>query len=246
MGGIMSATITSDANLVIGGGITGKNSTISAAGDCDINFIEQGHLSCGGLCVIRKQSYSSEVIAEGVIRCKPDTKIMGGNLFSGGNITLFDVGGDNSAPAVIAAGVISSRLTHYNELKRGIVEQEEAIVDWLQRYKGSSTSKKIRNMEKEVSESKLKRLRVNLIPGTGIYSRVAGPDDEQDTNNPDYNAEGGIDIGQITIDVHGDIYKDTEIRIGNKNLKLVKTVNNRQFKLHPSGKRIIAVPLRKK
>ena len=244
-GSVMSASITSEANLVISGGITGKNSIITAAGDCDINFIEQGKLNCSGLCVIRKQSYYSEVIADSDIRCKPDSIIMGGTLFSGGSITLFNVGGDNSTPSVIAAGVVAERLTRYNELKSSIVEQEGAIVDWLQQYKGSSTSKKIRNMEKEVSEAKLKRMRVNLIPGTGIYSRVAGPDDEIDTDNPDYNDESGIAIDQITIDVHGEIYKDTEIRIGNKNLRLEKTVNNRQFKLHPSGKRIIAVPLKK-
>lgn len=245
-GSIMSAFITSDANLVIGGGITGKNSTITAAGDCDINFIEQGNLTCGGLCVIRKQSYYSDIIADGDIRCKPDTVIMGGNLYSGGSITLFNVGGDNATPSIIAAGVVASRLKQYKELKKAIVEQEEAIVDWLQRYKGSSTSKKIRNMENEVSESKLKRMRFNLIPGTGIYSRAAGPDDEVDKNNPDYSDEGGIAIDQITIDVHGEVYKETEIWIGNRNLKLEKTVNNRQFKLHPNGKRIIAVPLRKK
>ncbi|BHH83331.1 DUF342 domain-containing protein [Desulforhopalus sp. 52FAK] len=245
-GSVMSAYITSEANLVISGGITGKNSTITAAGDCDINFIEQGKLYCGGLCVIRKQSYYSDVIADGDIRCKYNSTIMGGTLFAGGSITLFSVGGDNSTPSVIAAGVVAERLTHYNDLKNSIIEQEEAIVDWLQKYKGSSTSKKIRNMEKDVAEVKLKRMRVNLIPGTGIYSRVAGPDEEIDTNNPDYNDEGGIAIDKITIDVHGEIYKDTEIRIGNKSLKLEKTVNSRQFKLHPSGKRIIAVPLKKK
>lgn len=246
VGSIMSACIASDANLVIGGGITGKNSTITAAGDCDISFIEQGELTCGGLCVIRKQSYYSDIIAGGDIRCKPDTKIMGGTLYSGGSITLFNVGGDNASPSVIAAGVVASRLTHYNELKKSVIDQEEAIVDWLQKYKGSSTSKKIRRMEKEVAESKLKRMRVNLIPGTGIYSRVAGPDDEVDKDNPDYSDEDGIAIDKITIDVHGEVYKDTEIRIGNRNLKLEKTVNNRQFKLHPNGKRIIAVPLRSK
>ncbi|MFT5698072.1 MAG: hypothetical protein ACI8ZB_000926 [Desulforhopalus sp.] len=244
-GGIMSASITCDANLVIGGGITGKNSKITASGDCDINFIEQGTVSCGGLCVIRKQSYYSEVIADGDIRTKPESKIMGGCLVSGGSVTLFDVGAEESVPSIIAAGVVAARLTKYNEFKKSIVEQEEAIVDWLQRYKGSSTSKKIKKMEQELAEIKLQRLRVNLIPGTGIYSRVAGPDHEIDAKNEDYKADGGIPIEQVTIDVHGAIFKGSEIRIGNRNLKLEKTVTNRQFKLHPNGKRIIAVPLKK-
>jgi len=244
-GGIMSTSITCDANLVINGGITGKKSKIISKGDCDINFIEQGTLTCGGLCVVRKQSYYSDITAEGDIRCKPESKIMGGTLFAGGSITLFDVGADNSVPSHIAAGVVPLRLKQYEELKQSIAEQEEEIVQWLQRYKGSSTSKKIKAMEQELSETKLQRIRFNLIPGTGLYSRVAGPNDNIEDNGEEYNAEGGIAIEQITIDVYGEVYKDTDIRIGNRSLKLKKTVTNRQFKLHPSGKRIIAVPLKK-
>lgn len=248
-GGIMSASITCDANLVINGGITGKKSKIISTGDCDINFIEQGTLNCGGLCVVRKQSYYSDITAEGDIRCKPESKIMGGTLFAGGSITLFDVGADNSVPSHIAAGIVPQRLQQYEELKQSLVDQEEEIVQWLQRYKGSSHSKKVRNMEQELSETKLNRIRFNLIPGTGIYSRAAGPNDtidgNNDDNNEDYNAEGGIDIEQITIDVCGEVRKDTVIRIGNRKLRLQKTVTNRQFKLHPNGKRIIAVPLKK-
>lgn len=243
-GGVMSASIRSDANLVINGGITGKKSKIVSTGDCDINFIEQGTLSSGGLCVIRKQSYYSDITATEDIRCKPESKIMGGTLFAGGGITLFDVGGDNAKPAHIAAGVVASRLLEYEALKQNIVDQEEAIIQWLQRYKGSSTSKKIRSMDEEVAEAKLKRIRFNMIPGTGIYSRAAGPDDVIDINDEDYSDEGGIAIDQVTIDVLGTIYRDTEIRIGNRTLKLEKTVTNRQFKLHPSGKRIIAIPLK--
>ena len=245
-GGVMSASITGDANLVIGGGITGKNSSIETTGDCDISFIEQGTLTCGGLCVIRKQSYYSKVTATGDIRCQPESIIMGGSLFAGGSITVFNVGGDDSIPSVIAAGVIASRLATYKDLKKSIAKQEEDIVDWIERYKGSSTSKKIRKMEQELADMKLQRLRFNLIPGTGLYSRVAGPDDESVNSSDEYSAEGGIAIEQITIDVYGTIFKDTEIRIGNRNLRLEKTVTNRQFKLHPSGKRIIAVPLKKR
>lgn len=244
-GGIMSGDITCDANLVISGGIAGKKSKIISTGDCDINFIEQGTLSCGGLCVVRTQSYYSAITADGDIRCKPESKIMGGTLFAGGSITLFDVGADDSVPSHIAAGIVPLRLQQYEELKQSIVDQEEEIVQWLQRYKGSSTSKKIRNMEQELSDTKLKRIRFNLIPGTGLYSRAAGPNETIEDNSEEYSAEGGIDIDQITIDVFGEVRKDTEFRIGNRKLRLEKTVTNRQFKLHPSGKRIIAVPLKK-
>ena len=62
-GSVMSASAISEGNLVVLGGTTGKNSTLQVKGDADINFIEQGVLKCGGLVVIRKQSYYSNIIS---------------------------------------------------------------------------------------------------------------------------------------------------------------------------------------
>jgi hypothetical protein len=86
-----------------------------------------------------------------------------------------------------------------------------------------------------------------MIPGTGKYSRVAGPDeaDKVEIGNADYNSEGGIAIGNITIDVVGTIFAGTMIRIGNRTMKLEKTVSGRQFKLHANGKGILAGPIKR-
>lgn len=244
-GGIMSGLVNCDGNLVVKGGITGKKSAIITAGDVDISFIEQGRIQCGGICVIRKQSYYSSIEAGSDLRCKDPGIVMGGNIVAEGNISLWDVGGDNATPATIAAGVVPERLRHFIELKRSVIQQQEDIIKWLQLYPGTSKSKKVKNMEQELAETKLLLLRVNLIPGTGIYSRVAEPSEEKDTNNPDYDNEGGIDIQEIAIDVKGQVYAGTDLRVGNKTLKLDKTISNRKFKLHANGKRIMAVPLRK-
>lgn len=246
-GSVLSASVVCDGNLVVKGGTTGKNSTLRVKGDADINFIEQGSLQCGGIAVIRKQSYYSNIFAGSNIRCHDLSIVMGGQIIAEGDVTLGSIGSENSTPALIAAGTVAERLEHFQQLKTSVVEQEEAIIQWIQRYSGSSRSKKIRQMEQQLAETKLLLMRVNLIPGTGLYSKVAGPDDENKTEigNDADNSDGGIAIENIKIDVVGTIYTGTIIRIGNRTLKLDKTVSNRQFKLHANGKRILAGPLKR-
>ncbi len=245
-GTVMSARVVCDGNLVVRGGTTGKNSTLQVKGDADINFIEQGSLQCGGIAVVRKQSYYSKIATGSDIRCHESSMVIGGQLIACGDISLGNVGSENSTPSLIAAGTVAERLEQLQTLKASVVEQQEAIIQWLQRYRGSSNSRKIRQMEQQLAETKLLLLRVNLIPGTGKYSRVAGPDAQEEThiNADDYNSDGGIPIENIKIDVLGTIFADTTIRIGNRTLQLDKTVSNRQFRLHANGKRILAVPIK--
>jgi hypothetical protein len=243
----MSASAVSDSNLVVRGGITGKNSSLQVKGDTDLNFIEQGTLKCGGIVVIRKQSYYSDIIAGSDIRFHESSIVMGGRIIAEGSITLGSVGSENSTPSIIAAGTIADRLEHLQELKDSVIEQQDAIIQWLQRYHGSSRSKKVRQMEQQLAETKLLLLRINLIPGTGKYSRVAGPDESSkiEMKGEDYNSEGGIPIENIAIDVVGTIFAGTMIRIGNYAMKLEKTVSKRKFKLHAGGKRILVGPLKR-
>lgn len=241
-GEVMSGMIICQGNLIVKGGITGKNSNLQANGDVDINFIEQGTLKCGGIAVVRKQSYYSDITAGSDICCHQSSKIMGGNLIAEGDIILGDVGSENCRPALIAAGVIAERLVHYDSLKAKVIEQQDAIIQWLQRYHGSSTSKKVKNMEKELAETKLLLLRVNMIPGTELYSRAGGPESEPLPKGKTQNNDAGIPIEKIKIDVKGTIFAATRIQIGNCSMVLEKTVMNRIFKLHPNGKRIIVIP----
>ena len=240
-GEVMSAKISTQGNIVVKGGITGKDSYLEAAGDADINFIEQGTLKCGGLAVIRKQAYYSDIITGGDICCHQSSKIIGGKLIAEGDVTLGDVGSENSRPVLIAAGVIAERIAHFDSLKAKVVEHQDAIIQWLQLYHGSSNSKKVRNMEKELAEAKLELLRVNMIPGTELYSRAGGPENEPLPPGPPQNP-GGIPIEKIKIDVKGTIFAFTKIQIGNCSMTLEKTVSGRIFKLHPNGKRIIVIP----
>ena len=242
---VMSATISSEANVVIKGGITGKKTRVKALGDVDINFIEQGSIESGGIVVIRKQTYYSDISAAGDIRCRPNTTIIGGKLVAGGQLTVANVGSENCEPSLLAAGVDIERLKLQSELKQSIRQQQDEIIQWLQRYGGNARSKKIRKMEAKVDETKMQQLKLNLIPGTELYSRVgastpisASEKEEQES------ATGRINIDKIHIDVSGTIYAGTELRIGNCKLLLTKNVSNRRFKLNQNRRQIIAAPLK--
>jgi uncharacterized protein len=236
-GGVTSATVSSQANVVIKGGITGKNSRIQSLGDVDIRFIEQGTIESGGIVVVRIQSYYSRITAGSDIRCQGGSKVMGGDLIAGGNITVADVGSDNCESTLLAAGVDAKRLLFHKELQDSIVQQQNEIIRWLQLYGGSAKSKKVRGMEEEVADAKLKLLQLNLIPETGLYSRGGGND------SSDQSEETG-NIDKIRIDVHGTIFAGTRIRIGNRSMVVDKTVSSRQFHLQKNLKSIIASPLR--
>ncbi len=236
-GSVMSATVAGQANVVIKGGITGKTSRIEALGDVDIRFIEQGTVESGGIVVIRTQSYYSRITAVSNIRCQAGSKVMGGDLIAGGNLTLSDVGSDNCGSTLLAAGVDAKRLLLHQELQDSIVQQQNEIIRWLQLYGGAAKSKKIRKMEEGVSDTKLKLLQLNLIPGTGLYSRGGGLDSDD-------QAEETGNIDKIRIDVQGTVFAGTRIRIGNRSMILAQTVSKKQFSLHKNLKSIITSSLK--
>ncbi len=242
-GSVMSATVVTDANAVIKGGITGKSSQIRSGGDLDIKFIEQGTLDAGGLVVIRSQSYFSRVTSRADIRCHPASKVMGGTLIAAGHLSLGSVGTESSEPAVLGAGIDPERLALLEATQLELKEKQDELIHWLQLH-GSGRSRKVRAMEKAIDETKLRLLTLNLIPGTGLYSRggKGSSRDEIDEVSPLYHQ--GLDIDRIRIDVHGTAHTGSKLLLGNRSLILPQPVSRRQFKLSADLKRIISFPLR--
>ncbi len=241
---VMSATIASEGNVVISSGITGEKTDIQAAGDVDIKFIEQGKIQSGGNVIIRKQAYYTEISAAGDILCPAGTNIVGSSLVSGGRITVANVGSDSSKPVLLAAGVDFERLRLLYELKESIVQQQEEIIQRLQRHGGNTRPKKIRKMEAAVDETKLKLLKLNLIPGTALFSRVGELKGQLEVSDKIGNdVIKRTNIEKITIEAHGTLHSGTELRIGNRHLILKQTITKRRIKLQSNLKQIIVVPL---
>ncbi len=245
-GSVMSTQISSQSNLVVKGGITGKNSTLHAIGDADIYFIEQGKVTSGRNCIIRQQSYYSKIISGGDIRCAIKSVVVGGEVIAAGNVTLGNVGTANSAPAFIAAGVDGNRLMQFHALKKSLIEQQDGLIQWMQMHKGTARAAKIRKMEKQIEETKIHLLRMNMIPGTGLYSRADKSIDPHLNKSSEFSNKDSITVQNISIEIFGIVYAGTILQIGNRTMKLEYTIANRLFKLNDTLTDIAAFPLRRR
>lgn len=246
-GSVMSTQVSSQSNIVIKGGITGNASSVTASGDVDIHFIEQGHIRCNGNCIIRKQCYYSYISSGGSTRCKEHSVIVGGELISEGSISLGDVGGPGADPGFIAAGVVADRLYQSRKLQQQLNEHKESIIQRLKEYTGVARARKFRSFKGQIEEMKLQYLRINMIPGTTIYSRSP---EETDTTQPvqpeiqnDQTGKKSDDISSIYIDIHGTVFAGTLLQIGNRTLTVEHTATGQRFKLDDTKSHIIAIPL---
>lgn len=245
-GTVSQATVTGAANVVIKGGITGQKTRVVADGDVDFLFIEQGRVDCGGNCVVRKQAYYSSIYAGGDIRCRRDGIVVGGELVAAGSMTLGEVGSARARPAFLAAGVEPERLEKYRQLKTTLAGLEQEIIQRMQ-VVGAGRSRRVRQMEREAAEIRLQLKRLNMIPGTELYSRIDKKGDEEGQAGAEAGpGSGGIDLQDITIEIQGSILAGSRIQIGNRSMLLEKTVGLRLFKLSDNQKHIMAVPLSKK
>lgn len=247
-GSVMSTQVTSMANIVIKGGITGNVSTVTGTGDVDIHFIEQGRIRCNGNCVIRKQCYYSKVYCGANIRCREHSAVVGGELVAEGSITLGDAGASGADPVFIGAGVSVERLFYSRKLFQRLKDDKQLIMQRLKQFTGTARTKKLRTLKGSLEEMKLRYLRINMIPGTGLYSSpVEGAKSGQgvqDAGNRKQNKANGPDIGTLTIDVHGTVFAGTILQIGNRSLTVEQTVVGQRFQLDDSGNYIVGVPLR--
>ncbi len=248
-GSVMSTQISCLSNIVIKGGIIGSKSWVSATGDIDINFIEKGEIHCEGNCVIRKQCYYSHISSGGSIRCKELSAIIGGELISEGCVSIGDAGASGADPAFIAAGVVAERLYQSRKLELQLKEHEVSIIQRVKGYTGVARTKKLRSLKGGIEEMKLQHLRINMIPGTGHYSHSIEETDAvrpatQITTQNDQTDTESVDIGSITIDIHGTVFAGTLLQIGNRTLTVEHTTSGRKFKLDDTKSHILAMPLR--
>ena len=242
-GAVSSAKIECGGNVVIKGGITGQSSTIEAGGDVDLNFIERLTVKAGGLVVIRKQCYYSSVQAKADIRCQPDSTILGGILLAGNSLSVGDVGAESCEPAILAAGIDGDRYQLLKELRKELVAQQEEIIQVLQLHGKGSRPKKVRRLEEAAFATKRKLLTLNLIPGTGLYSRLGqgSKRDELEEEDPLYLPEATIESARI--EISGKVFGGTTIMLGNRKLTLKQDVARRKFRLSKNLKSIMALPL---
>lgn len=226
-GEVRSATINSQGNIQIQGGVTGKQTTLRASGDVDIPFIEQASISAGGSVIIHKQAYYSQIIAGGDIHCEENSKILGGLMVAGGNFSAGQVGTATANPATIAAGTDGRLFLRYEALKREIQEKEDELERCLQLHGHNSQLPFHLRMTEELEEMHEELNKMNLASN----KKAASPE------------ELAFLLRSRSITIHGLVYPETLLRIGHVTYLLEKTMAACVFTLSADLQEIVAKPL---
>ena len=222
-GGVRSATVISQGNVVVQEGVNGKQTTLRVTGDVDIPFVEQAAITAGGTVIIRRQAYYSRVFAGADILCREESKIIGGITMAGRNVSLGQVGSDNAAPALIAAGTDGKQYLRYEALQQEIMEKEDELERCLQLHGRDSQLPFRRIMTEELEEMNSDLKTMNLAAH----------------NKGDSTEERNKLLRSRTITVHGQIFAGTLLRIGNVTKVVENTMAARIFSLSEDLQEII-------
>jgi len=226
-GSVRSATIVSQGNVLVKEGVTGKQTSMRVVGDVDIVFIEQAAITAGGTVIVRKNVYYSRIFAGGDILCQEESRIFGGITVAGGNLRVGQVGSDNAAPALIAAGTDGKQYLRYEALHQEIVEKEDELEHSLQLHGHDSGLPFHLAMTEELEELHHELIQLNLAT-------------DKRTDSPE---ELAAKSRNRHIAVSGVIVAGTQIRIGNVTTVLETDVTSRKFTLSEDLQEIISLPL---
>ncbi len=226
-GSVRSATVVSQGNVLVKEGVTGKQTSMRVAGDVDIVFVEQAALTVGGTVIVRKNVYNSRIFAGGDILCQEESRIFGGITVAGGNLRVGQVGSDNAAPALIAAGTDGKQYLRYEALHQEIVEKEDELEHSLQLHGHNSGLPFHLTMTEELEELHYELNQLNLATD----KRAESPD------------ELAAKSRSRNIAVSGVIVAGTQIRIGNVTTVLETAMTGRKFTLSEDLQEIISLPL---
>jgi hypothetical protein len=196
-------------------------------GDVDIVFIEQAAITAGGTVIVRKNVYYSRIFAGGDILCQEESRIFGGITVAGGNLRVGQVGSDNAAPALIAAGTDGKQYLRYEALHQEIVEKEDELEHSLQLHGHDSGLPFHLAMTEELEELHHELIQLNLAT-------------DKRTDSPE---ELAAKSRSRHIAVSGVIVAGTQIRIGNVTTVLETDVTGRKFTLSEDLQEIISLPL---
>lgn len=225
-GNIRSATIKCGGNLVIKGGILGKNCKVTVAGDADFSFMEQANLRVKGKTIIRKQAYYSTIMSDGDILGPKGGQIMAGFLMSGASISLGNVGSPNAPPALLAAGISPGKYLRYLRIRAQLRDIEQERLTFLQRHGMKKNIQQRHSLEEAIDTLYQNMTNLNLIP----------------TDNND-GVRSESDFLTVSITVEGTIFSGTEIQIGNATTTTEFDLRGIRFSLHSDSSTFIETDL---
>jgi uncharacterized protein (DUF342 family) len=212
-GNVRSGKINCHGNLVIKGGILGKECRVRSYGDTDFSFMERGHLRVNGSVIIRKQAYHANIMADGDIYCEEKSRIMGGQLLCSGNMNVGTVGSPNAPAALLAAGISPGIFLRYLSMRSQLHDIVCEHKVFLQRFGKREKTAQRKSLEDSISKLENEIKELNLIPAFTI---------SQGDGTREY-------LSNINISVHGTIFAGTELQIGNTIKVIQRDQNNVRF-----------------
>lgn len=194
------AIVSTQSNLVVKGGIIGREARVRVHGDADISYIERGQLIARGDVVLRSNAYYGKVQVGGDLLCPDNVKLIGGTVVVGGSIHVGQVGSDAADPMTIAVGVNPRRFKRYNEMKKEYFELVSQLQGLSRRHgKLDSKDKKILLLQEDILELEQELTALNMVSEASEQSFG-------DKNSFFSSAE---------LRVHGLITAGTRVMIGN-------------------------------
>jgi len=215
-GSVESAHVVSHGNVVIQGGITGKEAVVEADGDVEVPVIGNGRISCQGGVTVAREAYYAEIKCLQDIIFAGQTKVVGSDLFAGGSITVTDVDTETSPNSMLAVATVPERYSRYQKLLKDVFVAQTAVDNWLRRFGTTSDSDNFDELQEELDEAKKSLNTYNLVPGANERDKAGGVR---------YACRQKITLG-------GTIQAGAVIRIGNTEATLKKTYKEGVFALN--------------
>jgi len=215
-GMVENAKIESGGNVSIRGGVKGRNARVMAEGDVDLHYLEGGRAFSGGVTVVRRGLVQARVHAYGDVRCEKGSKVIGGQIIAGGDVTLDSAGSGRSGSAMIAAAVSPANIQRYYDLQRELASRESAVNTHYARFGSSVDNDTIRSLRKKLETSRAAWDALDLQPG-GVAAAAQ----------------------LASISVQNRVHEATTIRIGNAELVLQDELESKRFTTTADGRSIL-------
>ena len=218
-GMVENARVESDANIMVTGGVKGRAAKLEAKGDVDVRFVESGRISSGGNVIVRQGLVLARVHAHGAVHCEQQSKVIGGQVIAGRNVSLGgSVGSGRSGFALVAAAVSPTNLRRFYNLQRELTRLEDAVQTFYSRFGSTVDNETIQTLRQELTETKAALERLDLQP-----------------------EDSPAQLASIV--VHGVIHSETILKIGNTELLVLDDYEAKRFVAPQAGQPIHALDL---
>jgi hypothetical protein len=215
-GTVESARLVSRGNIVVRGGMMGKDAQIEAEGDVECPVVWTGIVTGGGTVRISREVYNAEIRASRDIVLTEKARVVSSDLLAGGSINVMEVDTETSPNSLLAAATLPERFVRYQKLLREYHLAQAAVNTWHRRFGAAADNDDLDELLEEFEDARKSLATYNLIPGVGERDRT-----------------GALRYAcRQRITVQGTIRVGAVIRIGNVEVTLKKNYCSGYFSLN--------------